>query len=209
MLLYKKLEEYSQQFDQLLILGVGLDTKPDILPFLKDKRCFGLDIAVNDIKKIYQYSNTETSTALIECDFNRIHDSNVLIQLAEHGMDFEKKTYLLWEGATFFITANQTYDVLKYLKNNINIIGCSIDFANKDVFSPPRHIKVDLFNKCLENNNTPWKGFFSDNEIKELFDKLDFTHTEIICLGEIEQPIFSQENLDKDVMYFVTSTKIS
>ncbi|HDR4440880.1 hypothetical protein BK720_07970 [Bacillus thuringiensis serovar brasilensis] len=68
---------------------------------------------------------------------------------------------------------------------------------------------MHLFNKCLENNNTPWKGFFSDNEIKELFDKLDFTHTEIICHGEIEQPIFSQENLDKDIMYFVTSTKIS
>ncbi len=205
--LSEKINKYKHSFEQLLILSVGLDTKPDTLPALKDKNCFGLDIAANDIKNIYTYSQTQTKTKILQCDFQKDIHSALLDKLEHAGMIRSKPTYIIWEGGTFYIDASDIYHTLQYLCHHLNIIGCSIDFMNKDLFSPPRHQKAKKQLQLVEKIGVPWKSFFSKEALEKMFKKLGFTDIAITLHGEYEKKALGNINLDEDIMYMATAVR--
>ncbi|MDZ3952424.1 class I SAM-dependent methyltransferase [Bacillus thuringiensis] len=202
--LSEKIDLYANSFEQVLLLSIGLDTKPDTLPALKNKACFGLDIAAEDIKNIYSYSQSQTKAEIIQCDFQKDINSKILDELKRTGMILSEPTYIIWEGGTFYINALDVYQTLQFFCANVNIIGCSMDFASKNVFLPPKHKKAEHQLQLLAKEGFPWRSFFSKQEIKDMFRKIGFTDIDITLHGEYEKKTLGNIELDEDVMYLVT-----
>lgn len=207
--LTNQINKHSNSFEQLLILSVGLDTKPDTLFSLKNKKCFGLDIAANDIKNIYSYSKTKTKTKILQCDLEKDINSTILEELEQEGMIHSKPSYIVWEGGTFFISKSNVYKVLQYFCSHINIVGCSVDFMSKEVFSPPRHKKANEHLQLMKKIGAPWKSFFSEDELVKMYEELGFTNIDITLHGEYEKKTLGTIKLDNDIMYMTTAVKFS
>ncbi|USS92728.1 class I SAM-dependent methyltransferase [Fructilactobacillus ixorae] len=201
------LEQKQDLYEQLLILGVGLDTKPDTLPCLKNKAVYGCDLAVADIQNIYQATGVHTQTKLVACDLENGMDQQFLTRLQAQGFSLTKPTLVLWEGGTFYLSPEAVVHDLSFLNQQLNLVGLLVDYMSSAVFNPPRHEKARRQLDLVAKIGCPWKSFFTPVEIKQLDHKLGFTEINVTAHGKIEQRVFGKVQLDEDIMYLSAAFK--
>ncbi|USS85351.1 class I SAM-dependent methyltransferase [Fructilactobacillus myrtifloralis] len=201
------LEQKQDLYEQVLILGVGLDTKPDMLPCLKNKAVYGCDLAVTDIQNIYQATGVHTRTKLVACDLETGMNQQFLTRLQARGFSLTKPTLVLWEGGTFFLPPEAVVHDLSFLNQQLNLVGLLVDYMSSAVFNPPRHEKARRQLELVAKIGFPWKSFFTPAEIKQLEHKLGFTEINVTAHGEIEQRVFGNVKLDKDIVYLNAAFK--
>ncbi|MDB3992021.1 SAM-dependent methyltransferase [Gammaproteobacteria bacterium] len=125
--------------EQLVILGVGYDTRCYDLPIGSDPVCYAVDMAptLTVKKKALEKSGIPHShVTFVETDFNQ---ETWLDALLASGFDSGKTTYILWEGVTMYLTdeaINATLELFSGLPSG-SIIGA--DFFTEDVVkgNPP------------------------------------------------------------------------
>ncbi|MDT2240938.1 hypothetical protein P7H22_12010 [Paenibacillus larvae] len=86
-----KIHKNKDKFDQLLVLGIGLDTKADVMEELEGKQVFGLDISADNISNIYEEADMTTKSIILNCDLTNLKKENVLKKLKDVGFSLEKK----------------------------------------------------------------------------------------------------------------------
>ncbi|OFI49102.1 hypothetical protein BG261_04315 [Floricoccus tropicus] len=197
----KWLKKHATEFEQLLIVSVGLDTKADALGCLQDKESYGLDICKDDILNIYEYAGIKTKTKILQCNLEKDVNDELLANLIEEGFDIKKKTCVLWIGASFYISKESIDHTLDFFDKNINISHFVIDFMNKSVFQPPRNETVRLQLEALQGSELVWKSFYSYEEIQNLYRKHGFENIEIIFHGEAEYEAYREVTLEDDMMF--------
>ncbi|MDT2277382.1 hypothetical protein P7H20_24645 [Paenibacillus larvae] len=67
-----KIHKNKDKFDQLLVLGIGLDTKADVMEELEGKQVFGLDISADNISNIYEEADMTTKSIILNCDLTNL-----------------------------------------------------------------------------------------------------------------------------------------
>lgn len=169
------LEDSKYNYNQLLVLSTGLDTKTDNIDFLHQKNCFGLDILSKDINKIKTENNILNNIEIIYCDFNKDDYFQTMKLLIKNGFSPEKPTFLIWEGGTFYITKERIEKTLYYFTKNINVIGYAIEFNGHGVINRESNRAGSRFLNYLKSIHQPWKSFYTINELRELNDFLEFT----------------------------------
>lgn len=206
------LNKYSENYEQLLVLGIGLDTKYDTLKFLTKKNIFGIDMAKKDIDWIHSKAGYKTNVSLIEGNMN--HIENVMQKLNEQGFDVTKRTFIIWEGGTYYLNSLQVFKVLTFFKDQINLVGLTVDLINKEVIEDRQHQNFNMINKVLsilKNSGNQWKGFFYKKEMIHFFkDKLRYRLCEISEYEQVEQKLYSENEcvMMKNLMYFIVTTNI-
>lgn len=110
------IEKNISNFDQLLVLSIGLDTKFDTLKTLKDKSVFAIDIEVENIHKIYKDTNLKTNVTTVYGNLSNI-ENDVIDNLIANGFDTTKKTFIVWEGGTFYIEKSKVLSSILFLKS--------------------------------------------------------------------------------------------
>ncbi|USS86645.1 class I SAM-dependent methyltransferase [Fructilactobacillus cliffordii] len=201
------LEKYQQKYTQVLILGVGLDTKPDTLACLRDKDVYGCDLAVTDIKQIYQATGVKTKTKLVSCDLKNGMNQEFLQRLQEHGFSRDRPTLVLWEGGTFYLPKKSVLHDLKFLNQNLNLIGLLVDYMSSTVFNPPRHTKARKQLELVQQIGCPWQSFFTATEIEQFYQQLGFKEINVSEHGQIEEKVWGDVQLDYDIMYLSATFK--
>lgn len=207
----KELEKNSSLYDQILVLGIGLDTKFDELECLKKKKIFAIDIESDNIKSIYLNAKMTSVVSIIKGDFSNIRDENILEELRMKGFNPDKKTFILWEGGTFYLPPEQVFLTLDYLNNNINIVGFTGDFLNGVVFDDKNHPNAEMIRtvlKILKDSGNEWKGFFYKDYLKDYFIKTNnFNDFHVTFHGDIEKLVYDYPLVISDLIMFISSTK--
>lgn len=206
------LNNYSKYFEQLVVLGIGLDTKYDKLECLADKDSYGIDIAKKDIEWIHSQSGYKTKVSLIEGDIN--HIENVMEKLKAQGFDTTKRTFIIWEGGTYYLNPSQVFKVLSFFRNQMNLVGVTVDLINNEVIEDREHPNFNMINKVLDilkNSGNQWKGFFDKQEMTHfLKDSLKYRVCEILEYEKVEQELYPKHTcvMMENLMYFVVATNL-
>ncbi|MBO0423683.1 class I SAM-dependent methyltransferase [Enterococcus plantarum] len=206
------LNNYSKYFEQLVVLGIGLDTKYDKLECLADKDSYGIDIAKKDIEWIHSQSGYKTKVSLIEGDIN--HIENVMEKLKAQGLDTTKRTFIIWEGGTYYLNPSQVFKVLSFFRNQMNLVGVTVDLINNEVIEDREHPNFNTINKVLDilkNSGNQWKGFFDKREMTHfLKDSLKYRVCEILEYEKVEQELYPKHTcvMMENLMYFVVATNL-
>lgn len=202
------LKKHINNFEQLLILGIGLDTKA-YWNILKDKIIFGIDICKENIINTYKEANLTLTSQIINADLNSL-DKSVLNELELNGFSKNKKTYIVWEGGTFYLESEKVISILDFFIEHVNISGISLDYLNKEVYfnnnHPSRKI-IDKVTSFLELSGEPWLGFFNPHEFEILFKERNFTSIENEPHGKIEKQYNKNPVMIEDLNYFITCIK--
>lgn len=202
------LKKHVNNFEQLIILGIGLDTKA-YWNILKDKIIFGIDICKENIINTYKEANLTLTSQIIDADLNSL-DKNVLNELELNGFSKNKKTYIIWEGGTFYLEAEKIISILDFFIKQINISGISLDYLNKDVYFNKKHSSRNVIDKVisfLELSGEPWLGFFNPHEFETFFKERNFTTIENESHGKIERQYNNNPVMIEDLNYFITCIK--
>ncbi|EUJ47038.1 class I SAM-dependent methyltransferase [Listeria fleischmannii] len=134
----KNLQKYHTYFDQVLVLGVGLDTKFDELDILVDKPIFALDIQGEHIRDIYQKAGLTSQVHIIDADFNQIEQEAIQDTFIKEGLDIQLRTILVWEGGTFYLTPADIFSLLSLVNKTLNVVGLWEIFLTKSSFQMKR-----------------------------------------------------------------------
>ncbi|MDT2193622.1 class I SAM-dependent methyltransferase [Paenibacillus larvae] len=202
-----KIHKNKDKFDQLLVLGIGLDTKADVMEELEGKQVFGLDISADNISNIYEEADMTTKSIILNCDLTNLKKENVLKKLKDVGFSLEKKTYIIWEGGTYYIENSKVKDIISFWCESINVVGISLDFLNEDVFynkSHPNRLVIEKVLEILKNSKEPWVGFFTPAKLKDYFSSLGFKEIEVVMHGDIESKLYDNPKVIEDLLFFIT-----
>lgn len=208
------LKSYSETYDQLLVLGIGLDTKYDKLDFLKDKNIYGIDIAKKDIEWIQAKAGYKTNVSLIEGDLYHIGQKTTIHELQTQGFDTTKKTFIIWEGGSYYLDPSITIEMLAFFRNRLNLVGMTADFLNKEVIEDKKHPNYRMISEVLgilKNSGNQWHGFFNKQELLNYFtNDLKYKFCRITPYEKMERQLYSKEEciIMDDLIFFVTSTDV-
>lgn len=207
----KELEKHNSLYDQVLVLGIGLDTKFDELECLKKKKIFAIDIESDNIKNIYLNAKITSVVSIIKGDFTSITDGNILDELKMEGFNCDKKTFILWEGGTFYLSPDQVFFTLDYLKENVNVVGFTGDFLNGAVIDDKNHPCSEMIGevlKILKNSGNEWRGFFYESYLNDYFIKTsNFNYSHITFHGDVEKLVYDYPLVIPDLIMFISSIK--
>jgi len=105
---------------QLVILGAGYDSRAYRFPELVGKvRVFEVDNEVTQLRKIRKikeiFGSLPEHVTYIPMDFNK---EKLDKKLAESGYNRDLKTLFIWEGVTFYLTADAVEETLAFVAGN-------------------------------------------------------------------------------------------
>jgi len=105
---------------QLVFLGAGYDSRPHRLKnIIKDTRIFELDIKPTQQRKqeLLHQAGISISDRVVFVDINfNIDNIGDVLNLA--GFDRNKQTLFVWEGVTYYLSAQVVDDTLRIIRSN-------------------------------------------------------------------------------------------
>ena len=196
-----------ETYKQILVLGIGLDTKFDEISLLTTHKVYAIDLEETAIKAIYAEAHLETKVKIVRGNLVDLEESSVLDRLIAEGFDPNKSTFVIWEGGTFYLSASEVMKTLLYLKRTINITRFAGDFLNANVFHDKNHELKEMIEQVLtilKRSGNEWKGFFDERELKEFFfEKCSLKKIEMRMHGEVEASLYKEVVVIPDLIFFI------
>ena len=187
-----------ETYEQILVLGIGLDTKFDEISLLTTHKVYAIDLEETAIKAIYAEAHLETKVKIVRGNLVDLEESSVLDRLIAEGFDPNKSTFVIWEGGTFYLSASEVMKTLLYLKRTINITR----FAGDKNHELKEMIEQVL--TILKRSGNEWKGFFDERELKEFFfEKCSLKKIEMRMHGEVEASLYKEVVVIPDLIFFI------
>lgn len=202
----KTLEKYKDNYEQLLILSIGLDVKAHTFSFLNEKLTVGLDLKSAEIIEIFNAAKIPPKAKYVSCNFNDLDEKEFLADLKSIGFDISRPTFIIWEGGTYYLEKEIVFRTLNFLFEKVNIWGLGMDvlnsyfFGNNDIPG-----KVENVLNVLKSAKEPWKGFFDKEELETYFEDKNFDSVKIETHGSIEKQISEIPVVSEELIYFVTA----
>jgi methyltransferase (TIGR00027 family) len=168
--------------EQLVILGAGYDSRAYRFNELKEGiKVFEVDhpatqkAKMEKLKKIF--GNLPDHVIFISIHFNR---EKLHKKLFENGYDKTLKTLFIWEGVTYYITAEAVDETLAFLANNSGT-GSSIifDYLPPSVVNRASELKgAKGVRKQVERSGEPLTFGIEEETIEEFLFKRGFCQVE-------------------------------
>jgi len=160
----------NEGIEQVLILGSGFDT----LAVRKSKypvQYFEIDYAkiLACKESIYRSHRIDKNARYIGMDYTA---EDFLSALVQQGFDTQAKTFVLWEGNTFYLEKPIVFNILKQLSEALPQLFISFDFMH------PQIANEDQTMESFAKRKSPFKSFFSVDEMISECEKLHLSiHT--------------------------------
>lgn len=123
--------QVAQGFRQILILGAGLDTRPQRIA-AKGVAYFEIDTPETQAfkKARLEENSVDPNTNYIGADYVR---DGMLDLLRQSGLDFSLPTHVIWEGNTMYLDDGAVRRILSDLMREMKRCSASFDYFAKDV----------------------------------------------------------------------------
>ncbi|MCW6563504.1 class I SAM-dependent methyltransferase [Yersinia ruckeri] len=200
----------SDTFDQLLILGIGLDTKANGLSLLNHKEVYGLDINASFINNIYITNGIAPKAKIIRCNFTGLPIDIVLRKLVDAGFSLKRKTHMIWESGSFYVTPRNIIRVIRLLTERLNLVSLNIDILNKNIFNNADHPQASMISSVvsfLAEIREPWTGFCHPPSFITHLKKMGYKRVEMRSHGQVEMDLLSSQKVISDLIFFISAHK--
>ncbi len=202
----------SANFEQIVILGAGYDTRAYRIKGIKSIKVFEVDhpntqrFKLKKIKEIYSSAPKHITYVSIDFETQKLSQ-----ELYNNGYNKLLKTLFIIEGLIYYIPPNAAAETLTFIAKNTGK-GSAVIF---DYF--PETV-VDGNNKTEIAQNLrifpqlqgePLQFGINEEEIKKYLTQFGFTHVKNISSDEYKKQYFHGKNKIRKVcnlLYFVTAT---
>ena len=128
-------QKYSE-FQQVLILGLGLDTYPNRSSSQKNKQWFGIDLrgSIKQRKAMFEENNIDDSM-IIKIAANLV-SNDWFDKLIKTGFDTTKDTLVVMEGICMYLNTTALYRIFKKIKYGIkaNNVFLWLDYVSEELY---------------------------------------------------------------------------
>jgi methyltransferase (TIGR00027 family) len=157
----------EEEIRQVLILGSGFDT----LAVRKKKypvTFFEIDYAKILACKasIYQSHHEDKNATYIGMDYST---EDFFPALVQSGFNLEEKTFILWEGNTFYLEQHIVLQIIKKISETMPHLFLSFDFMH------PQIANEDKTMESFAKRKSPFKSFFTVDEMRLECEKLNLS----------------------------------
>ena len=110
----------KENIEQVVLLGAGYDSRPYRFgEFIQDTKIFELDAKPTQQRKKEYLQQAEISISeqisFVPINFET---DNLRVTLTEAGFSQEKKTLFIWEGVTYYLSAEVVDNMLAFVRSN-------------------------------------------------------------------------------------------
>jgi methyltransferase (TIGR00027 family) len=200
-----KLKTLANQYNQLIILSSGLDTRALQIKEWRNKAIFNVDHPFSHslCKEIFNQAQIDDS-GYRYVPYDLTKNTNELLRgLEEGGLNKDYSTLVLWEGSTFYLDPKYVCRIIEFLANEFSNVRLFFDFANWYYYT-----KNQDSNQFLKQKGEPWIGYYKPEELETEVKQLGFNSVRIIDRAHIEEEMLEVNLLKPETIFFAELIKI-
>ena len=181
-------QQLLSQFQQVVILGAGLDTR-SVRKHTEGVTYFEIDEpATLKVKQAcYEQQGFDVDVKFIPGNY--VTDGLIDL-LAQNGFDFNLPTYFIWEGNTMYLSHEVTKQILSELRRSVRRFRLSFDYMAESVISKTTgDAGITSLVESFASMGAPWLSGIRD--IKNLARELGFHLIENFRTSELYHAYWS------------------
>jgi methyltransferase (TIGR00027 family) len=203
------LQIYSSKYEQLVILGAGLDVRYMNFPEWGNKNVFSVDHpSSQDFSKsiLIQAGVFNERVNYVPFDFNSDNPEELRYLLLRGGFIEDLPSIFIFEGVTYYLEPKITQNIISSIPSIAKNSFFAGDFLNINGYfidGKVRSSGVSTNLSFLESIGEPWVGFFDSVHLKNYVLSKGFK-----AVRSIEREIVERETLEgilmaSDTMFFL------
>lgn len=170
-----RLSDPFNEFESVVILGAGLDTRAYRIARHSALPVFEVDQQINIERKIATVhratGEVPDSVHLVSAD---LEVDDLMAKLAEHGYDADKPTFFVWEGATQYLSLDgvrATFDHLRAAAPGSHLI---FTYVRQDFIDGTNDYGAQALYRRFRERNQTWKTGFDPELLPEFVAEFDW-----------------------------------
>jgi len=165
----ERLSDPVNEFDTVVVLGAGLDTRGYRIARHSDLPVFEVDQPVNIERKsaVVQRAlgTAPASVHLVAVDFER---DNLMSALGAHGYRADARTFFIWEGVTQYLTPEAVRATLAQLSGAATGSRLIFTYVRQDFIDGTQRYGADAVYRRFRQRSQVWKSGLVPEEVGEL-----------------------------------------
>jgi methyltransferase (TIGR00027 family) len=165
----ERLSDPVNEFDTVVVLGAGLDTRGYRIARHSDLPVFEVDQPVNIERKsaVVQRAlgTAPASVHLVAVDFER---DDLMSALGAHGYRADARTFFIWEGVTQYLTLEAVRATLAQLSGAATGSRLIFTYVRQDFIDGTQRYGADAVYRRFRQRSQVWKSGLVPEEVGEL-----------------------------------------
>jgi len=165
----ERLSDPINEFDNVVILGAGLDTRAYRIARYSDLPVFEVDQQINIERKAAVVrrvlGDAPASVHLVPVDFE--HDE-LIPALKAHGYRASERTFFIWEGVTQYLTPEAVRATLRQLSGAVAGSRLIFTYVRQDFIDGTQRYGADSVYSRFRERTQVWKSGLVPEQVGEL-----------------------------------------
>ncbi len=165
----ERLSDPINEFDTVVILGAGLDTRAYRIARYSDLPVFEVDQQINIDRKTAVVrrvlGDAPASVHLVPVDFER---DELMPALEAHGYRASERTFFIWEGVTQYLTPEAVRATLRQLSGAATGSRLIFTYVRQDFIDGTQRYGADSVYSRFRERTQVWKSGLVPEQVGEL-----------------------------------------
>lgn len=199
----------ARGYQQLLVLGAGLDLRPLTMTEWRDRAVFSVDHPQSQAlcRELLATAGIDAAPLrFVAADLAREAPAMLMQRLIAAGFDPTLATVVVWEGSTYYIDVEAVFGVLERLVKDIPTVRFIGDFLNRDgYFKNGQVVNAGVARNLefLTSIGEAWIGFFEPALVAERLTRIGYRSVDVIDRTNVEQHLMGEIHMQPSTMFFV------
>jgi methyltransferase (TIGR00027 family) len=191
----------TEGLDQVVILGAGFDTRAYRIAGMEKTRVFEVDhpatqaVKLIGLKKIF--NPIPNYVTFLPVDFNT---QSLGERLLSNGYDEKAKTVFIWQGVTYFLTAEGVHSTLGFIANHSGVGSAVIfDYFYNETLHDPKSSYAKALRSSAQMTGEEYMFGIDRGQVESFLTQRGFRDVCNLTLEDLKQRYFTGPNAGRAV----------
>lgn len=186
----------TEGLDQIVILGAGFDTRAYRIAGMEKTRVFEIDQAATQEVKLTRLKKVidplPANVTFLPVDFNT---QSLGERLQSAGYNEQGKTLFIWQGVTYFLTAEGVDSTLDFIANHAGPGSAVIfDYFYNEVLRDPRRNDVKMMRRAARMTGEEYLFGIDEGQIEPFLTQRGFCDVRNVTFADLKPVYFTGPN---------------
>jgi methyltransferase (TIGR00027 family) len=191
----------AEGLDQVVLLGAGFDTRAYRIAGIEKTRVFEIDHPATQAVKLKRLKKVidpiPANVTFIPLDFNT---QTLSERLPASGYNEQGKTLFIWQGVTYFLTAEGVDSTLAFIANHSGPGSTLIfDYFYNEVLQDPSRSDVKMLRRAAQMTGEEYMFGIDQGQIGPFLTRRGFCEVRNLTLEDLKQLYFTGPNAGRVV----------
>jgi methyltransferase (TIGR00027 family) len=191
----------AEGLDQVVILGAGFDTRAYRIAGIEKTRIFEIDHPATQAEKLKRLKKVidplPKHVTFLPVDFNT---QTLDERLLPSGYNEQAKTLFIWQGVTYFLTAEGVDNTLAFIARHSGSGSAVIfDYFYSEVFSDPSNSYAKALRRAAQLSGEEYMFGIERGRIEPFLSQRGFKDVHNMTLEDLKQLYFTGKNAGRVV----------